>query len=637
MEQAIAGVPITEKELRKYLSDAQTFIETTRWRVPIKQKGVGTYVSGDQTQIKEISLTRLMQAIDSDDELYTHIQLRVLRAIRRGIQIGYHVENDYRKRSGIYDIDDTIDLHPDQLKEYNEKMQTAAVIVQFCAIRYMLFELNDLVTDNAFINAKTLSITVEVNASRPTRSLQCLIYCLGKNIERSMDASDEKLVAIVYRYAEKMQQAILNRTGSLKYIEFFADITYQLEETDFSISGFALVDIIGTTSIEFNRLEFRQIVGNRDAKHFMRMDAKRRVCYDFKEQKNPFLELGGVSPIVMGYGKPGTGKSMLIAAYATLLHDLCEALNIPFFFHPLPDNIVDSFQGNSAKNMLNWMLPLQDPTRITWAPIDDAENILENRTHQGVSEGVKAAIGVFLRYTEGAYAINRGNSIIGIFTNIPENIDPAVLSRIQSRFAINGAETREDFLDQDNLWWQKLEESEPGFVNMKDPKDYEWQSTQDLIESFTEVSQDLNHPSEPKIREAFYSVVDEYGLESHEFFAQYYMAVMKLFPLFSSRDMRNIQSAVNMRIMDFDLPDEWFEHPDIFITKEYQIKMDMILELRKANMKGLSFAEIRLQETNRYLDNVARIADAEFQRAVEEGVRRQRIQQSVMQAVGAQR
>ena len=631
----MSSVPITEKDLRDYLKEAQTFIESARWRVAIAQ-GNGSYVVSGQTQVREVSLTKLVQTIDSEDELYTTTELHVLRAVRRGIQIGYHIEKDYRKRSGVYNIDSTVDLHDDQLKEFNEKTQTAAAIVQFVAMRYVLFELNNLISNNTF--TKTLSVSVdEVNASQPTRSLQCMMYYLGKNVEQSMDGSDDKLVAIVYRYAEKLQQEILNRAGSLKYVEFFADVTYQLEESDFVISGFALVDLANATSVEFNRLKFSQIVGNRDAKHFMRMDVKRRVCYDFTEQKNPFLELGGVSPVVMGYGKPGTGKSMLIAAYATMLHDLCEHLDIPFFFHPLPDNIVDSFQGNSAKNMLNWMMPLQDPTRLTWAPIDDAENILENRLHQGVSEGVKAAIGVFLRYTEGAYAINRGNSIIGIFTNLPENIDPAVLSRIQSRFSIDGAESREDFLDQDQLWWSKLEKSEPGFVNMKDPDGYEYQSTQGELDSLAEISEDYNHPSEPKIREAFYSVTDDHDLNSHEFFARYFMAVMKLFPLFSSRDVRNIQSAVNMRIMDFDLPDEWFESPDAFVSKDYKTKMEMILELRKANMKGLSFAEIRLQETNRYLDNVARIADAEFKRAVEEGVKRQRIQQSVMQAIDVQR
>ena len=39
--------------------------------------------------------------------------------------------------------------------------------------------------------------------------------------------------------------------------------------------------------------------------------------------------------------------------------------------------------------------------------------ICKNELHKGVSAGVKEVIGVFLRYTEGAYAVNYGNSSIG--------------------------------------------------------------------------------------------------------------------------------------------------------------------------------------------------------------------------------
>ncbi len=635
MENSIDSVGVTEKDLRKHLSNAQAFIEETRWKVIPERStsGLGSH-TGDMTVEKKVSFKGLVDDIDSEDKLLSDVQLHTLRAVRRGVQMGYHIEEDYRKRSGVDSFDTAGGVHRDQLKEYNEKMQTAAAIAQFVAVRYILWDMVALVGDNTFTGKLSVSVD-EVSVVTPTRGLQCMMFFLGQNVQRHMSKSDERLVAIVVEYAEKLQQEILNRTNSLRYVELFADISYQLEETDFAISGFALIDMANTASVEFNRLELKEIVGNRDAKHFMRMDAKRRVCYDFTVQKNPFLELGGITPVFLGYGIPGTGKSMLISAYATMIADLCEVLNIPFLFHPLPDNIVDSFQGNSAKNMLNWMKPLQDPTRIVWAPIDDAENILENRLHQGVSEGVKAAIGVFLRYTEGAYAINRGNSAIGIFTNIPENLDPAVLSRIQARFPIDGARTEEDFLDQDHLWWSKLEGSESGFVGMKSPVDYEWYTSQGNLVSLSEISENLAHPKEPKIRAAFHNTLEEAQSDEHMFFAKYYMAVQKEYSYFSSRDVRNIQSAINLRIMDFDLPDEWFyEGPDIFIAKDYDTKLGMILELRSANMKGLNFSEIRMEETNNYLDNMARIADAEFQRKVEAGVNRHREAAAVQDAIG---
>lgn len=638
MENSINSVEVTEKDLLRHLGNAQAIIENARWKIgPSKSSsGVGSYV-GSMTFDKDISLTKIVDAINPDDKLLSDTQLHTLRAIRRGLQIGYYISEDYRKRSGVASFDTASSrLAQDQIPEYNEKMQTAAAVAQFVAVRHILWDMNSLTGDNAFMGNTSVNVE-DVNLATPTKAFQCMMFFLAQNVSQQVSGSDERLVAVVVKYAEALQQEILNRVSSFKYVEPFADISYQLKDTDFGVSGFALIDLARASSVEFNRLSFHQIVGNRDAKHFMRMDAKRRMCYDFEKQKNPFLELGGITPVFMGYGIPGTGKSMLIAAYATMLSDLCESLGVPFLFHPLPDNIVDPFQGNSARNMLNWMKPLQDPTRIIWAPIDDAENILENRLNQGVSEGVKAAIGVFLRYTEGAYSINRGNSTIGVFTNLPEKIDPAVMSRIQSRFAIDGARTEFDFLDQDHLWWSKFEKADPGFVAMNNPDGYEWYSSQGDLSSLGEISESLEKPEEARIREAYYNTLSEAEPGDHLFFAKYFMAVQRMYPYFSSRDLRNIQSAVNLRIMDFDLPDEWFESPDIFANKDYDTKMNMILELRRANMKGLTFSEIRIQEVNRYLDNMARVADSEFEREVAAGVERHRKQQAIAAAVGEKR
>lgn len=72
-----------------------------------------------------------------------------------------------------------------------------------------------------------------------------------------------------------------------------------------------------------------------------------------------------------------------------------------------------------------------------------------------------------------------------------------------------------------------------------------------------------------------------------------------------------------MRLTDFDLPEDWFENPELYFKKDYDTKFDMLKELMKSNMKGLDFSDIRRQETVRYLDNVATIADTDFKRKVD--------------------
>ena len=278
-------------------------------------------------------------------------------------------------------------------------------------------------------------------------------------------------------------------------------------------------------------------------KHFARRLTERLLSYDFEAKKNPFQELGGFMPVFMGYGIPGTGKSMLIAAIATRLKEHSENLDIPFLFHPMPDTLISTFQGGSAEKMVEWMKPLQDPTRLIFAPIDDAENNLQERTEQGVSAGVKEVIGVFLRYTEGAYAVNYGNSSIGLFTNLPEMLDKAVISRVQGRFKIDGARTENDFLDQDYLWWKKFEKTMPSFVNMDDPKNYNYLDDQTLARNMGEILKLADKPTEERVSEVFDKISKSHQYDDHTFYANLYKEIQKVFPFFSSRDVRNIQSA----------------------------------------------------------------------------------------------
>ncbi|OHA85442.1 MAG: hypothetical protein A2408_00040 [Candidatus Yonathbacteria bacterium RIFOXYC1_FULL_52_10] len=633
-------LPIREKDLLEHLKNANILATAVSWKrvKPAEKQGAlaGSYlVSVSEPKEEELRLGDILRAISADDPILSDARHHILLTVRRALQVGFHMSTVFRKESGLDSIGDPQHLADAQRAEYNEKMRTASAVAVFAASRYASWS---LVQHKAVevTSAGTEHVHVLTCFDQPIPALQCLVFYLADNLSHPSVATDAAALQVATMYFEMMVDEVKTREESFKFRELFSNNAYQLEGTDFNLEGFDLVDLSHVVSVEFNRVSFDEIVGNRDGKHFAIMDAKRRLCFNFEAKKNPFQELGGITPVYMGYGVPGTGKSMIIAAIATALKDRCDALGIPFHFHPLPDNIIDSYQGNSAKNMVQWMRPMQDPSRILFAPIDDAENILEERTRQGVSEGVRAAIGVFLRYTEGAYAVNHGNAAIGIFTNLPEQLDKAVLSRIQARFAIAGARSVNDFLDQDHLWWSKIEKSESGFVGMRDPDGYQYGDDQKAIRTMGEVSTDLMVPQEGRIKTLYDEAVGKHDPNHHMFFAELYARVQKAFPLFSSRDVRNIQSAVNLRIMDFDLPDEWFENPETFVRQPYDRMMAMILELRRANMKGLSFFEIRLQEANRYLDNMARIADADFSRRVEAGVEDHRIREAILDATRKQ-
>ena len=85
---------------------------------------------------------------------------------------------------------------------------------------------------------------------------------------------------------------------------------------------------------------------------------------------------------------------------------------------------------------------------------------------------------------------------------------------------------------------------------------------------------------------------------------------------FTGRAIKNITDAVKVRAMDFELPDEWMEEPDLFLFKDYDTKKGMISELRQPIT-----VDMVVQEINRYADSEFCYADKSDEVAIEGMVR----------------
>ncbi|MCF1191599.1 ATP-binding protein [Mangrovimonas sp. AS39] len=626
--------PIKQNELDMLRDEATSYLKSIQWEQGQRAKNrdkdqndssILLYLSrannGSQAHITSVSKTILglkKRLLPESVAIPLHLN-QSLFAVQEGITLGLWIRDSFYDASGLSSLSErksTLD-HSGK-REFESKQHTATAFMLFSMAYKILHDLRNSASDDLSVMKQKFAGIPEVSLLSPLKGISCALFYYDKYLDHpEIITSDQDVVDFTMVYFEALIAEIQMRKSTLEYQETILDRTYKLEKSDFSISGWDNVFSGAAKSIEFNKVQFEQIVGNRDAKHFARRLTERMLSYDFAEKKNPFQELGGFMPVFMGYGIPGTGKSMLIAAIATKLKDHCDQLEIPFLFHPMPDTLISTFQGGSAEKMVEWMKPLQDPSKLIFAPIDDAENNLQERTAQGVSAGVKEVIGVFLRYTEGAYAVNYGNSSIGLFTNLPEMLDKAVISRVQGRFKIDGARTEHDFLDQDYLWWKKFEKTMPSFVNMNNPNGYEFLSNQGLAKNMGDILQSVERPSEERVLETFDKVESLHKDDDHMFYASLYKEIQKIFPFFSSRDVRNIQSAISLRLTDFDLESDWFENPETYFKKDYQTKFHMLQELMKANMKGLNFSDIRKQEVIRYLDNVATIADTDFKRQVE--------------------
>jgi hypothetical protein len=648
MEKSGASqIPVTEEQLNAYKEEVTALLKMVSWSPDHRSRPasnthldasfllhVGKTLNVGETD--ELSVLKSAVRISDDRTILTNTTNVVLNAIRKGFSLGKHISALFERSSGLELLQQKNNdgsLHQSEMPAFHDKLQTSSAIVLFVASYYITYFLNNVRSDeHSSINIDFGGIP-EVKLSRPSQAMQCAMYYYAAYLERSgVVKSDLELLKITLLFFERLMEEVLMRKASLKDADFFTSQNYKLEHADFTIQGFEVAYTAQVKGVEFNATRMEDIVANEQAKHMFRRFAERLLCYDLNEQKNPMLVLGGMPSITMADGKPGTGKSMLIAAVATMLQERCEVLKLPFLFWPLPENIISTFQGGSAERAIEWFRPMQDTGKIVFAPIDDAENNLEERTRQGVSAGVREFIGVFLRNTEGAYAVNHGNRMISLFTNIPDQIDKAVLSRIQVRVSMEGAKRFEDFVDQDHLWWKKYRELDPKFIKDPGVKDYEFMSAQRQVASMNDLHKGGNtEVQNADLRTIYEASLKQHDAGTHEFFGVFYTAVLDRFPFFSSRDLRNIQKAVDARVTDFDLPSVWWDKPDEFFFKDYATKFSMLKELMRSNLGHISFEEVRLQEALNYLDNAIRINETGIDRQVERRAEELYIQQKAME------
>lgn len=622
-------IPIKKTEYLQHKDSITAFLKSVSWKSSqsqikkrdinlnfiVNNKALGT--SADES----LSIIRNLVRISNDSILLSNHSAFVANTLRDGFCLGKHIAELFAKSSGLDQLlqrNAQGNLHQNELPEFHDKTETQCAAMLYTSAHYIVYCLEKYYfSEYDSINLDFGGIP-ELSLTRINSALSCNLYYYAAYLEKSGQIdNDSALLKLTHSFFTKLSDDILFLKDSLNYIDFFTNNHYQVEGTDFIIKGFETESQSPHQSIEFNKIEMSDIVANKAAKHMYKRYVERLLCYDFETHKNPIQELGGMPNITMGDGKPGTGKSMLIAATASLLHEQCQKLGYQFLFWPLPENIISTYQGGSAERAVEWFKPIRDPNKIVFAPIDDAENNLEERTRQGVSSGVREFIGVFLRNTEGAYAINRGNSLISLFTNIPDQIDKAVLSRIQSRIPIDGAKTAEDFIDQDYIWWKKYKLFDENFIPNY-PQSYEFMSSQEELSSINQINQNGLSFNNSDVKNLFEKAEKEKKPGTHEFFGMFYRAIQERYSFFSSRDLRNIQKAVDSRIMDFDMPEIWWEKPNEFFLKNYEFKLNALKNLVIENMKGLSFEEIRLQEAIKYIETAIRINESGLDREIKQ-------------------
>ncbi len=554
-----------------------------------------------------VQLLARIEAADGDDPLVSPAQASVMGALRRAIAIALAVAENYGEQTGLADLKRANlegALPADRKTAFSELLTAEALIT-----------LHVFGNATAFLLAPHLTeVSVEVGEAEEVLTDNGQLALHGALWELDQDIAafagdDARLVATVSAYAEQLMEKAALRAQTAGRLEPFTGASWKVEADEFDIRGFQPAHKARGSVLTMTFKKPHEVVGNHIAKYQAMKLSKMLMAYDFERRLNPFAELGGFIFTFMGDGAPGTGKTTLIQMMAGLIKGYCDNAGFPFRYQNFGIDNIDSYQGKSGQNAKAFVQNVLDPSVIGFGTIDDIDQIAGKRGDRQSSAGQQEVTAVFMEAFAGANTVVRGNCTFGMFSNYPENVDDALRQRAGARFLVDGPQTREDYIDILHLLMGKNHDIPLG--------EHELYAAQEIKKAVARSFDSHNRPHEEGLMRVYERVGKEIGeLDTIAKLGTYLKGIQEADERFTGRAIKNITDAVKVRAMDFELPDEWMEDPDLFLLKDYDTKKGMIAELRQPIT-----IEMVIQEINRYADSEFRYADKSDEVAIETMVR----------------
>lgn len=554
-----------------------------------------------------VHLIERIESCDGDDPMVSPRQAAVAGALRRAVAIALAVAEAYGDRTGLGDLKRAnleSALPADRRTEFSELLAAEALITLHVFANATAF----LLAAHAGEVTVELGDVEEVLTENGQLALHGALWELDQDIA-ALGQGEDRMVAVVLGFAEALMEKVALRAGTAPRLAPFTAAAWRVETDDFAIRGFEPARKGKGSTLTMTFKQPHEVVGNHIAKYQAMKLSKMLMAYDFDRRLNPFAELGGFIFTFMGDGKPGTGKTTLIQMMAGLISGYCETAGYAFRYQNLSTDNIDSYQGKSGQNAKAFINAILDPHVIGVGTIDDIDQLAGKRGDRQSSAGQLEITAVLMESFAGANTVVRGNCTFGMFSNYPENVDDALRQRAGARFLVDGPQTREDYIDILHLLMGKNHAIPLG--------EHALYAAQEIKRAVARSFESHGKPHEAGLLEVFDRVHDRIGaLDTIAKLGSYLKAIQEADERFTGRAIKNITDAVKVRAMDFELPDEWMEEPDLFLRKTYDEKKAMIEELRVPIT-----TEMVIQEINRYADSEFRYADKSDEAAIEAMVR----------------
>ncbi|MER9939868.1 ATP-binding protein [Mesorhizobium sp. M0088] len=619
MDTGLTTIP--EAAIEKHRATAQSFI--TRVVVledPSSSSGtalagtnrrfVSTVSAGSVRRTREVELAKTVGAVHPDDQLLTIPQHTLLFRARRGTAIALAISDVFAEGSDLESLqakNTRAPLEGDEASTFKKLLSASAYISAFSLASY-LFQLID--SDG---EAPNDSPEPDFLFDTPQDAVKSILAGLDKAISGSSDDAD--LMTRARAFARVAIDGLLARKGRFDGIGPFENAHIRIDADDFTLDGFDVAPGKRSKPLVMTFKKPEEVVGNHIAKYQSVKLAKMLMAYDFERELNPFVELGGFLFTFIGDGAPGTGKTTLIQMIAGLVNGYCQVAGYPFAYENFGVDQISSYQGKSGQNCRQFINNVLNPRVIGFGTIDDIDQVAARRSDDRASAGQQEITGVLMDAFAGAATVVRGNCSFGMFSNYPENVDDALRQRAGARWLVDGPQSRNDYIDIFVLLAGK---------NHKIPLgDHDLYAAQEIQRAVTEAYEEHEKPQEDGLVKVYERYMKENGApKSMADIGTYLHLIKDAEPRFTGRAIKNVTDAIKMRAMDIELPDDWFEKPEVFIHKSYDEKKAMIEELR-----GPFSMDMVMQEINRYADSEFRYSDKSDDSAVQKLLRDARLRE----------
>ncbi len=619
---------LREEDIRKHYTAAAAMLDgfdhtprIAKATQPVKSEerssGIGTrrrfrtttpgLVTRSTARPEGVHLLARIESSDGEDPLVSSAQASVMNTLRRAIAIAQAVAETYGEQTGLANLKRTnleSALPEDRKAEFSELLTAEALISLYVFANATAFLLAPHMSEVTV----ELGEVEEVLTDNGQLALHGALWELDQDIE-SFASDDARLIATVSAFAEQLMEKVALRAQTAGRLEPFSASAWKVEADDLTLQGFTPARKVRGSTLTMTFKKPNEVVGNHIAKYQALKLSKMLMAYDFDRRLNPFAELGGFIFTFMGDGKPGTGKTTLIQMMAGLINDYCKVAGYPFRYQNLSTDNIDSYQGKSGQNAKAFINNVLDPGVIGFGTIDDIDQLAGKRGDRQSSAGQLEITAVLMESFAGANTVVRGNCTFGMFSNYPENVDDALRQRAGARFLVDGPQTREDYIDILYLLMGKNHDIPLG--------DHEAYAAQEIKSAVAASFESHSRPHEAGLLNVFDRVSSQIGeLDTIAKMGTYLKGIQEADERFTGRAIKNITDAVKVRAMDFELPDEWMENPELFLFKSYDQKKDMIADLRVPIT-----VDMVLQEINRYADSEFRYADKSDEVAINNMVR----------------